>query len=100
MLLCYVGPFDAIEVPDSFGELVVQAERGVPVEVPDELAARLLAQGFDGLGRAYPDAAWQPVEAAAPVMVPEAAPAATPAPEAVPDPAPAVAPVPAPTPEA
>lgn len=39
----YIGPFiEGVLIPHGFGE--IEAPHGVPVEVPDDLAAGLLAQ--------------------------------------------------------
>jgi hypothetical protein len=38
--ITYIGPSDAVEIPDP----PLLAVRGEPVEVPDELAKRLLEQ--------------------------------------------------------
>jgi len=44
----YVGPFDAVHVPDLNDRIV---ERGQPIDVPDELAERLLKQDvWHGVG--------------------------------------------------
>lgn len=40
MKLIYGGPIDEVEVPDAG----IVAARGEPVEVPDDVAARLLEQ--------------------------------------------------------
>lgn len=40
MKLIYGGPIDEVEVPDAG----IVATRGEPVEVPDDVAARLLEQ--------------------------------------------------------
>lgn len=52
-LIEYVGPFaDGVAVPYGLGEII--AAPGVPIEVPDDLAAGLLEQPSN----------WQPVKAA------------------------------------
>lgn len=43
MLVEYIGPhIDGVVIPHGLGE--IEASRGVPVEVPDDLGAGLLAQ--------------------------------------------------------
>jgi hypothetical protein len=42
MLLIYPGPFDAVDVP----AVGIVAVRDVPVDVPDETAPSLIAQGW------------------------------------------------------
>lgn len=42
MRIVYEGPFSAVHVPDLGDDRIVP--RGVPIEVPDELGARLAEQ--------------------------------------------------------
>jgi hypothetical protein len=63
--LIYGGMFDEVEVPEAG----VIAVRGEPVDVPDEIAARLLLAGSevaeDGTVTPAANPDWVPVKAAA-----------------------------------
>lgn len=59
-LVMYVGPHaDGVVIPHGLGE--IEAPHGAPVEVPDDLAAGLLAQPSN----------WQPAKAAKKPTSPE-----------------------------
>jgi hypothetical protein len=85
--IIYTGPLEGVVTPDG-----TRFPKGVPVDVPDELASALLLQAFAEASapQAPAPAPIQPaVSFTAPAALPDAAPPA-PAPTPVPDPIPAL----------